>query len=53
VASSADASVLSLLHAPTDTHLWARDYERELTDVLRLQNEVARLRRQRRGDRSS
>jgi len=44
---------LQLLHAPTDTHLWARDYERELTDVLRLQNEVARLRRQRRGDRSS
>lgn len=33
---------LQLLHAPTDTHLWARDYERELTDVLRLQNEVAR-----------
>jgi tetratricopeptide (TPR) repeat protein len=26
----------------TDTHLWARDYERELTDVLKLQNEVAR-----------
>jgi TolB-like protein/Tfp pilus assembly protein PilF len=33
---------LQLLHAPTDTHLWARDYERELTDVLRLQDEVAR-----------
>ena len=33
---------LQLLHASTDTHLWARDYERELTDVLRLQNEVAR-----------
>ena len=33
---------LQLLHAPTDTHLWARDYERELTDVLRLQSEVAR-----------
>jgi TolB-like protein/Tfp pilus assembly protein PilF len=33
---------LQLLHAPTDTHLWAHDYERELTDVLRLQNEVAR-----------
>lgn len=33
---------LQLLHAPTDAHLWARDYERELTDVLRLQNEVAR-----------
>jgi TolB-like protein len=33
---------LQLLHAPTDTHLWTRDYERELTDVMRLQNEVAR-----------
>jgi TolB-like protein/Tfp pilus assembly protein PilF len=33
---------LQLLHGPTDTHLWARDYERELTDILRLQNEVAR-----------
>jgi TolB-like protein/Tfp pilus assembly protein PilF len=33
---------LQLLHAPTDTHLWARNYEREWTDVLRLQNEVAR-----------
>jgi TolB-like protein/Tfp pilus assembly protein PilF len=33
---------LQLLYAPTDTHLWAREYERELTDVLRLQNEVAR-----------
>jgi TolB-like protein/Tfp pilus assembly protein PilF len=33
---------LQLLHAPTDTHLWARDYERELADVLKLQNEVAR-----------
>jgi TolB-like protein/Tfp pilus assembly protein PilF len=33
---------IQLLHAPTDTHLWARDYERELTDVLKLQAEVAR-----------
>ena len=33
---------VQLLHAPTDTHLWARDYERELRDVLKLQNEVAR-----------
>jgi len=30
-----------LIHAPTDTHLWARSYERELQDVLRLQNEIA------------
>lgn len=33
---------IQLLHGPTDTHLWAGDYERELTDVLKLQNEVAR-----------
>jgi TolB-like protein/Tfp pilus assembly protein PilF len=32
---------IQLLHAPTDTHLWARAYERDLTDVLMLQNEVA------------
>jgi len=30
-----------LLHAPTDKHLWAEAYERDLDDVLRLQNEVA------------
>ena len=33
---------IQLIHAPTDTHLWAREYERELTDVLKLQGEVAR-----------
>ncbi len=33
---------VQLIHAPSDTHLWARDYERELTDVLKLQGEVAR-----------
>ncbi len=31
-----------LIDAPTDTHLWARDYERDLTDVLKLQSEIAR-----------
>jgi TolB-like protein/DNA-binding winged helix-turn-helix (wHTH) protein/Tfp pilus assembly protein PilF len=30
-----------LLHASTDKHLWAEAYERDLGDVLRLQNEVA------------
>jgi TolB-like protein/DNA-binding winged helix-turn-helix (wHTH) protein/Flp pilus assembly protein TadD len=30
-----------LLHAPTDKHLWAEEYERDLGDVLRLQSEVA------------
>jgi TolB-like protein/DNA-binding winged helix-turn-helix (wHTH) protein len=32
---------VQLVDAPTDTHLWARQYERELTDVLKLQGEVA------------
>lgn len=31
-----------LIHASTDRHLWARTYERNLGDVLDLQNEVAR-----------
>ncbi|HUM05533.1 MAG TPA: protein kinase [Terriglobales bacterium] len=31
-----------LIYAPTDTHLWAETYERDLQDVLELQNEVAR-----------
>jgi TolB-like protein/DNA-binding winged helix-turn-helix (wHTH) protein/Flp pilus assembly protein TadD len=30
-----------LLHAPTDKHLWADAYERDLGDVLKLQSEVA------------
>jgi len=32
---------LSLIHALTDTHLWAESYERDLQDVLLLQSEVA------------
>ncbi len=31
-----------LIHAATDTHIWAKDYERDLRDVLSLQSEVAR-----------
>jgi TolB-like protein/Tfp pilus assembly protein PilF len=31
-----------LIEAPTDRHLWAHSYERELHDILRLQREVAR-----------
>ncbi len=31
-----------LIHAPTDRHLWADSYERDLRDVLGLQSEVAR-----------
>jgi TolB-like protein len=30
-----------LVHARTDQHLWAREYEREMTDILVLQGEVA------------
>ncbi len=31
-----------LVHAATDTHLWAESYERDLRDILALQSEVAR-----------
>jgi TolB-like protein/DNA-binding winged helix-turn-helix (wHTH) protein/Tfp pilus assembly protein PilF len=31
-----------LIHASTDTHLWADSYERNLRDILSLQDEVAR-----------
>ncbi len=31
-----------LIHAPTDTHLWAESYERALRDVRALQSELAR-----------
>jgi serine/threonine protein kinase/tetratricopeptide (TPR) repeat protein len=30
-----------LVQGPTDTHLWAKGYERDLRDSLRLQDEVA------------
>ena len=30
-----------LIHAPTDTHVWAESYQRDLRDVLAVQNEVA------------
>jgi TolB-like protein/DNA-binding winged helix-turn-helix (wHTH) protein len=33
---------VQLIHAATDAHIWAREYERELTDVLKLQSEIAR-----------
>lgn len=29
-----------LIHAASDTHLWAQTYERDLTDVLAIQNEI-------------
>jgi TolB-like protein len=32
---------VQLIHGPTDTHLWSQRYERDLTDVIALQNEVA------------
>jgi TolB-like protein/DNA-binding winged helix-turn-helix (wHTH) protein/tetratricopeptide (TPR) repeat protein len=31
-----------LVDAPIDRHLWARSYERDLRDVIRMQDEVAR-----------
>jgi TolB-like protein/Tfp pilus assembly protein PilF len=31
-----------LVDGRTDAHLWARDYEQEVTDILKLQSEVAR-----------
>lgn len=30
-----------LIHAPTDQHLWAETYERDLGDALKLQSDVA------------
>jgi adenylate cyclase len=32
---------LQLIHAASDTHLWANSYDRDLSDVLTLQAEVA------------
>ncbi|HVS65282.1 MAG TPA: protein kinase, partial [Thermoanaerobaculia bacterium] len=31
-----------LVHGPTDSHVWAQSYERELGDVLALQGDLAR-----------
>ncbi len=31
-----------LVHAPTDRHLWAKSYERDLSDIMALQADVAR-----------
>lgn len=33
---------LQLIHGPSDRHLWAETYQRELRGILALQNEVAR-----------
>jgi TolB-like protein/DNA-binding winged helix-turn-helix (wHTH) protein/Tfp pilus assembly protein PilF len=32
----------NLLHAPTDRHLWAESYERDLRDILAMQSDLAR-----------
>ena len=32
---------IQLLHAPSDTHLMTRTYQREMKDILRLQTEIA------------
>lgn len=31
-----------LIHAPTDRHMWAKSYERDLRDILAVQSEVSR-----------
>lgn len=33
---------VQLIHAASDTHLWSQSYERDLTDIIALQGEVAR-----------
>ncbi|MBI3697151.1 MAG: hypothetical protein HY238_20240, partial [Acidobacteria bacterium] len=33
---------VQLIHGPTDRHLWANNYQRELRGILTLQSEVAR-----------
>ena len=33
---------VQLIHGPTDRHIWANTYERELEDIISLQREVAR-----------
>ncbi len=33
---------VELIHVPTEQHLWSNTYDRDLGDVLSLQNEVAR-----------
>jgi TolB-like protein/DNA-binding winged helix-turn-helix (wHTH) protein/Flp pilus assembly protein TadD len=32
---------VQLIHAPTDTHLWAETYDRKLTDMFQVETEVA------------
>jgi len=32
-----------LIHAPSDRHLWAQTYDRDATDVLLLEEEIARV----------
>jgi TolB-like protein/DNA-binding winged helix-turn-helix (wHTH) protein/Tfp pilus assembly protein PilF len=32
---------VQLIHAPTDTHVWAESYDRKLTDVLQVESEIA------------
>jgi len=34
--------IVKLIHASTDRQLWQNSYERELTDILKLQSDVAR-----------
>lgn len=34
--------IVQLIDAATDLHLWAQSYEREIADIIGLQNEIAR-----------
>ena len=34
--------MVQLIHGPTDSHVWAESYQRELSGILALQSEVAR-----------
>jgi len=33
---------VQLIHAPTDTHVWAEVYDRKLTDVFAVESEIAK-----------
>ena len=33
---------VQLIHAATDTHLWAETYDRKLTDVFAVESEIAK-----------
>lgn len=40
-AGEATRVTVQLIHAPSDTYLWAESYDRKLTDVLQVESEIA------------